>query len=379
MRNNVARVFRPERWLLVSVLILCAVGLVMVYSSSAVLGMALARSSAHFFEGQLVKLLGGLVLLVAFWRLDYHFLSGKIAWVGIGAAFAALLALALHLGVAGGATADRWLRIGGFTLQPSEFARVGLVVFLASYLSRKEPSLPLSRRFLVPLAVALGITLLVAAQPNLSMALLILMLAGGIFFLADLPIRYLLGSTLIPGAIALVLMRPYQRERVLSFLGIGGASEAGYQLQQSITAVGSGGIAGLGLGNGLQKYFYLPFPHTDFILGIVGEETGLIGITVLLVLYVSLIVMGIDAARRAPDRFGHLLAAGLTWNLAMNVLVHAMVNLGMGPVTGVPLPFLSCGGSALMANLLAVGILLSVARHATVSRSDDWSSWGRRS
>jgi cell division protein FtsW len=361
---------RPERGILVSTLLLCSFGLLMVFSSSAVLGIAIAHSPAHFLEAQLVKFLVGFVLLLGFWRLDYHVLGGRVAWIALAAIGAALLPLALPFGSAG--SVDRWHRIGSFSIQPSEFARIILVVFLASYLSRKEGLLDARRLYRIPALVVLAMAGLIALQPNLSMALLVVLVAGCVLFLGGLPWRWLALATAGPGTLALIFMRDYQRERIASFLGLGG-HEAGYQIEQSITAVGSGGVLGLGIGNGLQKYFYLPFPHTDFILGIVGEETGLLGITALLAAYAFLILMGIGAARRAPDTFGRLLAAGLTWNLALNLLVHAMVNMGLGPVTGVPLPLMSSGGSSLVANLFAIGILLSVARRSHGARIRDWS------
>ncbi len=369
---------RPERGILISVLVLCCFGLVMVFSSSAVLGIAEGKSPSFYFESQLAKLVLGLILLVSFWRLDYHWLRRRaVAWTALGLGLASLVMIILGIGVAQGVRASRWLSILGLTIQPSEFARVGLVIFLAFYLSSKEGLLPARRLFLVPGAAILGTAGLVALQPNLSMALFIVLLSVGILYLAGLSLRWLALGTIPLGLLAFVFLRPYQRERILGFVGLAGR-EASYQVEQSIAAVGSGGILGLGLGNGLQKYFFLPFPHTDFILGIVGEETGLLGITLLFAVYLLLIMSGLAAARRAPDRFGHLLAAGLTWNLAINVLVHGAVNLGMGPVTGVPLPFLSCGGSSLMANLLAMGMLVSVARRASPGRIHDWSTMGNR-
>jgi cell division protein FtsW len=343
----------------------------MVFSSSAVLGIAVAHSPAHFLEAQLVRFLVGMALLLGFWRFDYHLLGGRAAWVALAATGLALVPLALPFG-GGEGGADRWHRIGSLSVQPSEFARIVLVVFLASYLSRKEGTLEARRLYRLPALVVLGVAGLIALQPNLSMAVMVVLLAGGILYLGGLRARVLALATLVPGALAMLFMKEYQRERIASFLGLGGR-EAGYQIDQSITAVGSGGLLGLGVGNGLQKYFYLPFPHTDFILGIVGEETGLLGMTALLAAYGFLILLGVAAARRAPDPFGRLLAAGLTWNLALNVLVHGMVNLGLGPVTGVPLPFMSSGGSSLVANLMGLGILLSVARRTHGSRVADWS------
>lgn len=365
---------RPERMIIVSVLLLCCFGLVMVYSSSAVLGISKSGSSVLFFESQLMKLLVGVIFLLCFWRLDYRNLEGRLARGALVVVFISLLTLAIQHWVTG--KVCRWHTFGGLTIQPSEFARIILVVFLASYVSRNERMMGGWRLLLVPGAIVIGMVALIANQPNLSMALIVLMLTVGILFIAGVPWKRLGLVTLGPAIIALFGMQVYQGERLKSFFAMLRGEDAGYQLIQSITAVGSGGALGQGIGNGLQKYFYLPFPHTDFILGIVGEETGLLGITLLLISYSLLIIMGMVAARHAPDRFGTLLAAGLTWNLAMNVMLHGAVNLGLGPVTGVPLPLMSCGGSSLVANLTAIGILLSVSRRSVFARARDWSAIG---
>lgn len=362
---------RPERWILFTVLGLCAFGLVMVYSAGAVWGLARANStSAHYLIQQLPKLGFGLVLLTAFALIDYRRLAGRRA-LGVMLFVLAALSMLVVLGK------FRWFQIAGVTVQPSEFARVALVVYLASALARGEESPGMRiKELLLPGGIAAATAALVVLQPSLSMGVLLFALAVSIFYLAGVPKRYLAISTVALAALALLVMREYQWSRIHDILG-GGTPESSWQREQSITAVGSGGLIGLGLANGLQKYFFLPFPHTDFILGIVGEETGLFGTTLLLLGYAILIHAGISVARRTTDPFGSLLAAGLTLNLAFNVVVHGIVNLGLGPVTGVPLPFMSAGGSALIANLLGMGILLSVARRSVRARVRDWSSMTR--
>jgi cell division protein FtsW len=364
----------PERTIAVCVFLLCCFGLVMVYSSSAVLGISTSGSSVHFFESQLMKLLVGIVCLICFWHLDYHHLEGRPARIALILVFLSLLVLAFQHYLTG--EVCRWHHLGGFTIQPSEFGRIVLVIFLASYLSRNEQRMDGWRLLIVPGAVILGMVALIRCQPNLSMALLVLMLGLGLLFLAGQPVRRLALLAVLPVLAAMIRMQVYQSERWKGFLALLTGREADYQLFQGIKAVGSGGLFGCGLGNGLQKYFFLPFPHTDFILGIVGEEAGLLGITLLFACYGLLIAMGVRTARNAPDRFGTLLVIGLTANLALNVMLHSAVNLGMGPVTGVPLPFLSCGGSSLIANLVAIGIILSVARRSVFARARDWSTIG---
>jgi cell division protein FtsW len=374
MRFNSAQMTRPERGIALTVLLLCCFGMVMVYSSTAVLAVAEGRSSAHYFESQLVKLLLGCVLLATFWLIGYEWMRKRwVAWAALGLGLFSLLLLKLHIGVAPGVRADRWLYLFGMTIQPSEFARIGLVVFMAFYLREDEGRHGLQKSFLLPAGAAVVVTMLVASQPSLSMAVLILALTLGVLYSAGFPIRWMAAAGIPAIAAAVVFMEDYQRLRVLGFLGLA-PSAVNYQVDQGMTAVGSGGLFGLGPGNGLQKYFFLPFPHTDFILGIVGEETGFMGIFLVFATYAALIHCGLTAARRAPDRFGSLLAVGLTWNLALNVLVHAVVNLGLGPVTGVPLPFFSFGGSSLLANMLAMGMLLAVARKSAPARAKGWSS-----
>ena len=374
MRRLAALHMHPERTILVCVFLLCCFGLAMVYSSSAVLSISTSGSSVHFFESQLMKLLVGVVCLLCFWHLDYRHLEGRLARMGLVLVFLSLSVLAIQHQLTG--EICRWHRIGGVTIQPSEFARIILVVFLASYLSRNEQTLEGWRLLVVPGVVVLGMVALIRCQPNLSMALLVILLALGILFLAGQPIKRLALLTVPPAIVVLLGMHVYQSERLKGFLSLLTGKEVDYQLLQGITAIGSGGLFGCGLGNGLQKYFFLPFPHTDFILGIVGEEAGLLGITLLFACYALLIVMGIRTARHAPDRFGTLLVVGLIGNLALNVMLHSAVNLGMGPVTGVPLPFLSCGGSSLIANLAAIGIVLSVSRRSVFARARDWSTIG---
>ncbi len=369
-----ARLFdaaRPERWILGSVLGLCAFGLVMVYSAGSVWGLARANaSSAHYLIQQLPKLGIGLVLLAVFSFIDYRRLGERRAFGAMLFVLGALLMLVI-LGK------FRWFRVAGMTVQPSEFARVALVVYLASALARGEEAEQMQPRDLIlPALIAAGAAGLVVLQPSLSMGVLLFAVAACIFYLAGVRKRYIVLATGVLAALALLTMRAYQWSRISDILG-GGTAESSWQRLQSITAVGSGGLWGLGLGNGLQKYFFLPFPHTDFILGIVGEETGLLGATVLLLGYAILIYAGISVARRTTDPFGSLLAAGITLNLALNIVVHGVVNLGLGPVTGVPLPFMSAGGSSLIANLLAMGILISVARRSVRARMRDWSSMRR--
>jgi cell division protein FtsW len=359
---------RVDGMLLVSTLLLCLIGLVMIYSSSAILAQAENRPETAYLQSQMAKLVLGLILLAFFSRFPYRLLSGRAAcWIWAAAAFL-LLVLLLPLGLTATIRGTRrFLRLGPLQLQPAEFARVALILFLAWYSSHKEDWIRASWRSLVVPLSAIGILCgLTFLQPNLSSAVLMGALGFALLYLGGQPLKRLLAVAAPFVLVAAVLMKGYQLGRILHFwkyLG-GGDANLPYQMKQSLIAVGSGGFHGLGIGQGLQKYHYLPFPHTDFILGIVGEETGFLGILALFTLYGIILVRGLRIARRAPDRFSELTAMGLTLSVAVNFFLHSMVVLGLGPVTGVPLPFVSHGGSSLLVNLTAMGMLLSISRHA---------------
>jgi cell division protein FtsW len=335
----------------------------MVYSSSAILATVEASSQTAYVRALLPKLVLGVLCLAVLSHVPVHWFKGRVAiWV-LALAALALVALVLPLGLtAHGRGTKRFLDLGLLQVQPAEFARLGLVIFLSWYASRDGGSVEMGWRGLrVPLLAIFGLAALIVIQPNLSSAALLVVLGFGVMFLAGQPIlRLSLG--LLPSVLIPLAVQPYQLKRLQEFVVQGGDGSLPYQVEQSLIALGSGGIAGKGLGEGLQKYFYLPFPHTDFILGVIGEELGFLGVFVLFVLFGIVIYRGLFIARNVPDRFAQLLAAGVTASVAMNFLLHSTVVLGLGPVTGVPLPFISHGGSSLLVNLIAIGILLSISR-----------------
>jgi cell division protein FtsW len=354
---------RTDKWLLISVILLCLGGVLMVYSSSAILASVEASSQTAYVRALLPKLVLGGICLAVLSRVPIHWFKGRVAvWALILSALM-LLALVLPLGLtADGRGTKRFLNLGLLQIQPAEFARLGLVIFLSWYASRNGDWVEKGWFGLrVPLAAVFGLAGLIAIQPNLSSAALLIALGFAVMFLAGQPIRRLaLGA--LPVVLIPLVIQPYQLKRIEQFVMQGGDGTVPYQVEQSLIALGSGGIAGKGLGEGLQKYFYLPFPHTDFILGVIGEELGFLGVFILFVLFGIVIHRGLFIARNVPDRFSQLVAAGVTASVAMNFLLHSMVALGVGPVTGVPLPFISHGGSSLLVNLIAIGVLLSISR-----------------
>jgi cell division protein FtsW len=335
----------------------------MVYSSSPIQASVEASSQTAYVRALVPKLILGLIGLAALAWLPYRRWQGRAGYWALGLSALALVLVILPVGLtASGRGTKRFLDLGLLQLQPAEFARLGLVIFLAGRLARERAWGEEWRGWWWPLGAIFGLAGIVAIQPNLSSALLLGVLGFSVLFLGGLPVkRMLIGVTPLLLVLPFVI-RPYQLRRVEQFFQGSETDSLPYQVEQSLIALGSGGWTGKGLGEGVQKYFYLPFPHTDFILGVIGEELGFLGIVVLFALFGLVIHRGFNIARLAPDRFARLTAAGITISFAMNFLLHAAVALGAGPVTGVPLPFISHGGSALLVNLAAIGLLLSISR-----------------
>ncbi|HET9951916.1 MAG TPA: putative lipid II flippase FtsW [Candidatus Eisenbacteria bacterium] len=361
---------RADWALMVPVACLVALGIVMVYSSSAFLGASRYDSATFFLQRHVLRVLLGALLLVVCMRLDYHRLQRLAPWALGGSVI--LLAALLAVGGEGVRGANRWLSIATFQLQPTEVARVACVVYLASLLDRKGEKIASFRDGLLPACLVLGIlALLILKQPNLGSTIALLATGFALLFLAGAKRRHLALLVLGGAAVAsiAVLRNPYMMDRVVAWQAQWGAGHAdtlgkNWQVSQSILALGSGGVLGTGPGHGLQKVFFLPDPHTDFIYAVVGEELGFLGTAAVLVAYVALFLRGLKIAANAPDRFGRYLAAGLTVNLSVYVAMNIAVVTGVIPTTGLPLPFLSYGGSALVVNLGVVGVLLNIASQA---------------
>jgi cell division protein FtsW len=358
-------VSRGDRWLVVLPLMLTAIGLVMVYSSSAILGITRYQDPDYFFMKQLQRVVLGIVVfaLVA-WKADLKLLERRA-----GALLAIAVCLLVAVIVVGQVSngAKRWL-IGGM-VQPTDVARLALVIFLAAWLKRRPPGeLGFVRGLLPPLGIAGAIAGLILLQPNLSSASLVGATAFAMLFLARTPLLHL-GAPVAAGAAAAavaIALHPYMMKRVETFgrfLSTGDLNRmgSGYQLDQSLIAIGSGGWLGRGLGAGLQKYNFLPEAHTDFIYSILAEELGFLGSTLLIVLFVLLVWRGLRVAAQAQEPFHALLAGGITVQLALYALANLSVATGLAPTTGLPLPFVSYGGSALLVNLAAAGLLYRIS------------------
>ena len=344
---------------------LTAGGLIMVLSASSVSAYAQYGSSFLFFQRQAAYAVVGAAALVVTSRMRYE------AWQRLAVPLlgftAVLLALVLHptAGIEAYGS-SRWISLGPVTIQPSELAKLALVVFAATVLARKWSRMDEPAHFALPLLPVTALVCgMVIVQPDLGTAVI---LAGSVFllvFAAGVRLRYLAAAGIVGGAIgfALIMGEGYRRARFLSFLHPwADAKNTGYQLIQSLIALGSGGWFGVGLGTSRQKWMYVPNAHTDFIFSILGEELGLIGEIVVLLAFGVLIYAGIRIAARAPDVFGRLLASGIVSWFGLQIVVNLGAVTGLLPITGVPLPMLSYGGSSLVVSLAAVGILVNIGK-----------------
>jgi cell division protein FtsW len=363
------RKLSPDMWLFGAMIMLLSIGVVMVYSASAIMATDRFRDPYFFLKKQLVwALLGSACLLVAL-RTDYRRLE-RFQWPILIAA-AVLLVLVLVPPFAQPINGTRrWLRLGPVSFQPAELAKLALVVYLAAYLARRREGIgDFWRGLFPPLAIAIVFALLVLAQPDLGNCLTLIMVTFGLLYLAGVRLRHLalVLAPALPLMILAVWMAPYRLRRITTFLDPWADQRGGgFQIIQSWLALGSGGLFGRGIGESKQKLFYLPESHTDFIFAVVGEELGFLGALGLLSLFVILIWRGLRVGVRAPDAFGAYLALGITVLIATQTLVNVGVVTGTLPTKGLPLPFVSFGGSALLMTMLSTGVLLNISQHANV-------------
>jgi cell division protein FtsW len=369
---------RGDRALLLAVGTLSAFGLVMVFSASEVQGWLWFHNAAYYFERQLIWLALGIGLLWAGAHIDYHRLR-PLAWpLGIVAVALMLLVMLPHFGIEVNG-ARRWLKLGPMQMQPAELTKVAAIVFMALWLERHRERLGSLEDGVVPFLALLGlVTGLVILERDLGTTMILAAILLAQFLVAGGKKRHVLLLALIIGLCLYMFVRiePYRLHRIVAFFNPwADPLNTGFQAIQSVVALGSGGVVGVGLGQSIQKYQWLPFAHTDFIFAIVGEETGLIGTGGVLALFALFAYRGYRIALKAPDAFGSLLACGVTTWIAVQALVNIAAVTVTLPTTGVPLPFISYGGSSLAIALAAVGILLNVStqsekvgwiRHASI-------------
>ncbi len=352
--------------LLLPVAMLMIIGLGALLSASSVVGIRSAGGDQFFFvKRQIIFIAVGLVAFGVTVKLPYRWYS-RFAVPILAIGILGLVATLLFGEVRGGAR--RWIDLGPISVQTSEFAKFAVVAFLAATLSRKERWLHSFTHVAVPVVISLGtVAVLLLVQPDLGTTVLISGAAFAVLAVSAAPVRYViaLGAVGALGVLALARSQPYRWERVTTFLNPDADPlGAGLQSFQSLVALGTGGWFGLGLGASRARWSFLPNAHTDFIFAIIGEETGLAGTLVVTALFVTLSIVGVAIAMKAPDRFGRLLAVGLVAWLSFQALVNIGGVTRVMPITGVPLPFVSSGGSAMIVNLAIIGILVNIARAA---------------
>jgi cell division protein FtsW len=346
--------------------VLTIVGLVVVYSASFVIGLARFGNPQYYILRQLMWAGGGTLLMVVAARTDYRHYHRHAVVLMLGTIVVLIAVLAIGTEANG---AKRWIGAGAFTIQPAEYAKLTVTIYLAAWLVAKGDNLRTLEYGLLPFVIIIALVgALIMAQPSLGTTLIILAITVTMFWVAGASVRQML-ALLLAGGVAIFLLATvagYRMDRVMTFVTDADPQGNGFQTRQALLALGNGGFDGLGLGASRGKFFYIPESHTDGVFAILGEELGIIGAGAVLVLYLALMVRGFQIARRCPDDFGMLVATGITtW-----ITVQAFLNIGgitsILPLTGVPLPFLSFGGNALAACMLAMGVLISISRYSNV-------------
>lgn len=350
---------------LICVLTLMVLSLGVVYSASSTLAQAKFGGSEYFLGNHFIKVLLGFAAILLFMNIDYKKYKKLTKPVLVIAVVSLIVTLGLGGEVKG---ASRWLRLGGFGFQPSEFAKYALVFHLCVLLAEKKDRIQDFKTGYLPLMIWIGaVTLLVLLQPNFSTGAMILGISMLMLFIGRAKISHL-ALTLAPAIPLLMfymLSAEYRMKRVMNFItGASDAAHAGnYQLRQGIIGFGNGGIFGLGPGESRQRDFFLPESYGDFVFSIVGEEYGLIGTLFFMAIFLTILLRGIKIAKHAPDEFGRLLSMGVTLSVTMYALVNAGVTLGILPTTGLPMPFVSYGGSSIVFSAAAIGVLLNISSH----------------
>jgi cell division protein FtsW len=361
-----AKKLSSDSTLLAVTLALLGAGLVMVWSSSSALAQEQHGSANHFLLRQAAWACLGLGAMVAAMRFDYRKLRHPAVVYGTVAVTTLLLILVLFLSPVN--ETHRWIRLGGLSFQPAELAKIATILFMAYHLERRGERINEFLPSLFPVLLLLGwFAFLIFNQPDLGSAATVVLIGCVMLFLAGVRVRYFaaLSVLALPLLYQAIMMAAYRRDRLAVYLNPWSDSRgSGYQIIQSLIAVGTGGLTGVGLMEGRQKLFYLPYPYSDFIFAVIGEELGLLGACAVVAAFILLLWRGMRAAWRAPNPFGMFLAAGLTLAIVIQAFINVSVVLGLVPTKGIPLPFISAGGSSLFFTLLSVGLVLNVSQHA---------------
>ncbi len=346
-------------------------GLVMIHSASSIVASSGPDISSDFFFRQLLYASVGFLFLIFLMNVDYHIWQKPKIIISILLVCAFALIFVLNQSEINGAR--RWLRYGSLSFQPSEIAKLAILMFTAAFLHRHESEINQPIRRLLPLGIIVGLfAVLIAIEPDFGQALCICILVALLLYVAGLAWHYFAGAILlaVPLVYFFVYRVPYRWERVLSFLDpFHDPTGSSYQIRQSLIAVGSGGLSGLGLGDGKQKLFFLPQASSDFIFAVIGEELGLLGTCLVTVAFLVFFYRGMRIVLRSADRFGFYLGLGITAMVVLQGFINISMALAMMPTKGIALPFISHGGSSLFLNLLATGVLLNLSHKNTLAEN----------
>ena len=354
--------------LFLTVTFLLLASMAFVYTASASFSAAKMSTSESMLINHAKKVVLAFLTMLFVTKIDYHKYQKYSKWLMLAAL--AMLVAVLVIGTKE-LGARRWLVFGPINFQPAEFAKFALVLHIANLCASKQAYISdFKKSFLPIIAWAVAAAVLIAKQPNMSTASVLMLITFGIMFVAQMPLRYMISSAVVAliggGIYALTAM--YRVQRLLAFAGEQNehTKTVAYQLQQAMIAFGNGGLFGLGIGQSHQRDFYLPESYGDFIYSVIGEEYGFVGAAALMLIFGFILVRGVQIAKHAPDAFGRYVAIGITSTLGIYAVVNAFVNCGLMPVTGLPMPFVSYGGTSMIFSAAAVGILLNISKHATL-------------
>ncbi len=364
-RYNIFKVNIEYYFIFIITFLLSVIGIIMISSASIAVGERYFSDPYWFVRRQIIWWVISLIFFIIISKINYHFYSKiSIFFVLISIGLLAIVLIPSFSIEIGGSR--RWLNLLFFNIQPSEVAKLAVIIFLCDTLNKKYRNRSSIKNLLFPAFVVLVIvTVLIFLEPDLSTVVIIWAVAFAVLFIGNVKFQHIfsLGIIGITIMIGYMMMEEYRRERIFAFIDkTTGSSGVNFQVNQSLIALGSGSITGVGLGNSVQKYSYLPEAHTDFIFAILGEEFGLVGTTIVLLLFFLFTLFGIRVCLKTEEFFGRILAAGMTALIAIQVIINVAVVIGLLPVTGLTLPFISFGGSSLLICMVSVGILLNISR-----------------
>ena len=380
MRLNIS-IQQYDKPLLMVCLFLCAFGTIMLYSASWNESFIRSGGSTEsmYLKAHLMRVLIGFIFMFIFLILDYRSLK-IIAPYFLIISFLLLIATKSYYLIIGNHRPARWLNLGFVSIQTSDIARISLIIFLAYYLDQIKMRVKDFRNGFLPCIIIIGLMMsLIIIQPDFSTALIIGSIGTIILFIGGAEIKHLIASSFLGFimSIPIIYFKPYRLARILSFFDKSDITENGYQAHQALLSLGNGGLFGVGLGNSVEKNHLLPTPHTDFIFSIIGEELGLLfGTLPLLVIFLFIFFRGIKIAQKCTDPFGIMLAIGISVNIVLYAFINASVATGLFPVTGLPMPMISYGGSGLLINMMMIGILLNISQaKRSISGGINWRSF----